>query len=935
MEARQMARALLITNLFFVIACSRSVAAEITCENPRVRAVLSESAVWQSLVVKATGEDCCATEAQVPLATVRIDDKTLGANRARLDGQQLTVGFAGCDTQLIYRIDVTDDWIVFQLEQIIGTRPAQVTLLAVGVTITEHGGRRLNAAWNDQTAVCLRAINLQTEGMYRRQKKIDVLSAVAQDAPGPPLEGCGAALIVAPPAELKPILSRLARTYDLPHNESNGVASRDLPIARQSYWFLRFGEQDVDRVIDYCRRTGFRQVMMDSGSWCTSVGHFTFDTNTYPDGIESLRRTVARLHDQGILVGMHTFASKVSKTDAYVTPVPNRGFCVDRTAELAEDVDAAAAQIRTASDLSQWPGSPVCRQQVWEGHVSKHQEVVIDDEIVRYESIGPEGQWNTFLGCQRGAWGTHAASHARGTACRHWAVDGCINGYILDQELPLFQETTSRLADIFNHCDFDMVYFDGSEDVDRRRFHYYSSQAHAVAMRKFAKRPLVHMGGGFTHGLWHSYTRSGTVDQYPGTYLAHLQAGGKIERWPTCKDHIDRSVRGVLACRQDMTPGELGWFGIGPKSGRYDGLQYDEIEYLMCKSLAYDAPISLQASFARLQAHRLTDDILEIVRQYEELRLADSVPEQAREPLRELGRDFVLLPAGLRSADCPAEFVSVGQLPQVAGTHDVRAFVGSVARGAVATLWHYTGRDGRLVLDMPELQAFDVSGRSVVVPQADGQSVLPIDQRRLLVFAANASLETLRGALATATLELRKPEILWLQAEDFVARQGSLTTGAQAGVPDADAWGDFLVCPGAFDRSGQTADYCEYRLQIPRAGRWTLWARVRYPTGGDMSFGLVLPADAVTLTGDQVLGNCGANDGGWHWTGRGGGVTTVPPGAPIAFDLQPGPFVFRVYPREGSGRAPTNPRLDCFCLSEDPAYVPSDQDALAVLGRQP
>jgi hypothetical protein len=100
-----------------------------------------------------------------------------------------------------------------------------------------------------------------------------------------------------------------------------------------------------------------------------------------------------------------------------------------------------------------------------------------------------------------------------------------------------------------------------------------------------------------------------------------------------------------------------------------------------------------------------------------------------------------------------------------------------------------------------------------------------------------------------------------------------------------------------------------------------------------MSFGLVVPGEEVTLSGKQVLGNCGANEKRWHWTGRGGGITTVPPGAPIVFDLKPGPFVFRIYPREGSGTAATNPRLDCICISEAADYVPNDADATAALRR--
>jgi hypothetical protein len=88
-------------------------------------------------------------------------------------------------------------------------------------------------------------------------------------------------------------------------------------------------------------------------------------------------------------------------------------------------------------------------------------------------------------------------------------VDGCINGYIIDLDGPLFAETSARLAGIFNACGFDMVYFDGSEDVDQRRFSYYSSKAHAVLMSKFTRRPLIHMGGGFTYELWHSTPLTG------------------------------------------------------------------------------------------------------------------------------------------------------------------------------------------------------------------------------------------------------------------------------------------------------------------------------------------------------------------------------------------------------------------------------------------
>lgn len=926
-----MCKSLIFLGLLGGVVGGPCLAADLIMENARLQAVLGDDASWRALVDKASGKDYCAAGKKIPIATVRVGAKNQSACRAALTDGRLTIGFSGCDTQCVYQVTTNPDWIAFQLQRISGARPSHLTVFSMGVTLTERVGPILNAAWNDQYAICLRGINLQTSGHAARRRDFVQLSATSQDEPGPKLEGSGVALLGARPDELRVLLGHMAKAYDLPRNEQDGIGSRDLPMARQSYWFLSFPEADADKVIDYCRRIGFRQVMMGFGSWCRGAGHYTFNTAWYPDGQESLRRTVAKFHQAGILVGMHTFTSKISKTDAYVTPVPDRRFCVDMTATLASDVGSADAAVRTRTDLSQWPGSPICKQKIWEGHVTKHQEVIIDDEIIYYDRIGPEGKWDTFEGCRRGAWKTRAAAHKAGTECRHYAVDGCINGYIIDLDSTLFEETSSRLAQIFNACQFDMVYFDGSEDVDKRRYSYYAAKAHAVPMRKFTKRPLIHQGGGFENELWHSFTRDATVDQYPGTYLAYLHDGGTLQKFPTCKDHIDRSVRSALRCADDMTPGELGWFGINPQRGNYDGLQYDEIEYLMAKSLALNAPISLQTGFAQMEAHPLTPDILEIVRTYEELRLCGKTPARIKTQVGEMGKDFVLL-RGKLSTSAEPEFIEVQSLPRVAGTHDLRAFVGARGSDTVATLWHYLGKDGKLILDTTHVEAYDVKGEAVQISQAAGKATIPVDARRLTFRFVGLGPAAARDVLANSRFEARKPTVLWIPAAAFQKVAGKMAKGSQVGLHDSEALGDVVLCSAKMDRSANAASYCEYRVDIPRKGRWTLWARVRYPGGGDLSFGIVRPNEPVTLTGKQVLGNCGLNKGQWHWTGHGGGSTSAPPGSPIVFTLDRGEFTFRIHPRELSGATNTNPRLDCFCLTEDPGYIPNDADAKAGLG---
>ncbi|MHB8898885.1 MAG: WYL domain-containing protein, partial [Thermoguttaceae bacterium] len=415
------------------------------------RAELGEDAVWRSLIAIPGGRALLPSDRQTAIATVQLDGKSFAANSARREKDRLVVGFAGIDTRLEYTVEEADDWITFRLDRITGPRPQRITFVRIGTTLTEHVGLRLNGAWDPETAVILRGVIRQALCRPSRRDGWTELTAEAQDEPGPKLEGTGAALVVVPTAGIRPVMARLAERYGLPTNTTaDGVASKDTDNARGSYWFLSFAENQVDQVIDCCRKTGFRQVMIDSGAWCTSSGHYLFNKTRYPDGLESLRRTVERLHQAGILVGMHCFASKVSKVDPYVTPVPDRRFLADLTAVLAEGIAADSTMIRTSSDLGQWPGSQVARQKVWEGGVDKHREVVIDNEIIQYESIGPEGAWNTFLGCRRGAWGTQPAEHGVQAECRHLAVDGCINGYIIDQETDLLDEVTGRLAEVFN-----------------------------------------------------------------------------------------------------------------------------------------------------------------------------------------------------------------------------------------------------------------------------------------------------------------------------------------------------------------------------------------------------------------------------------------------------------------------------------------------------
>jgi len=934
-------------------------------ENPRARIVLAANGRWAEVWHKAGRRNVLAAEARIPVALAVMDGKSIPVHRIRpVAGakNRLRLEFPPA-TRVTCRVQVAPDWFVFRVEQISGPRPERLALLRVPLTITAHVGSLLGAAYDDRTAVCLRAAGLQATGTALRRKGWCELRTTTQDAPGPRIEGAAAALIICTPASLDLVLEKAADAFGLPVNRRDGRPAKAWPMVRNSYWFLAFGEKDVDRVIRLCHRSGFRQVLLSFGAWSTSAGHYPINRRNFPDGLDSLRRTIRRLHDAGILVGMHTFASKVSKRDAYVTPVPDKRFWKDRTATLAEDVSPTQTAIRVRENLAQWPGSPVCRQTAWEGGVRKHMEVVIDDEIIQYGAIGPPGRWDTFMECRRGAWNTHPAAHKAGTRAFHYGVDGCINGYIIDQETSLLDEVAARLAGIFDACDFDMIYFDGGEDVDRRRFDYYVTRHQAAVIGRIRKRPVLHMGTIPTHRLWHSFARAGTVDTWPATLGGWLLArdgarsavrmirevrngivrrsveieldGGKTRKWRTVKEHIDRSVARVRRFRESKMPAELGWFGIWPRRAPLPALQLDEAEYLMVKSLAWDAPVSFQTNFRQMDANPLTPQILEIARTYEQMRTTGPrPPADLLARLRETGRDFFLVRRGNKS-----EFVEMREIdpPGNAGD-DVRMFLGATpdAAGAVLVFWTDRWRPGSLVLTPPPqgVDVTDFAGAPMPCELRNGRMWLPIDNRRITAYFPGRSPEQVRTLLAAADVQWRPPANIWLQAERPAARTGRTAINREIGLQDASAFGGFVVCTGRLQRTKRRPWYWEYRVDLPHAGRWTVWARVRYPAGVDHSFWFVPLGPDGSEMAAVVLGNCGGAGAQWHWTGTGAGLATKPPGLPITLKLDKGRFVFRVYPREGPGRPENNPRLDCLCLSDDPDYRPTDADAEAELGRE-
>lgn len=200
------------------------------------------------------------------------------------------------------------------------------------------------------------------------------------------------------------------------------------------------------------------------------------------------------------------------------------------------------------------------------------------------------------------------------------------------------------------------------------------------------------------------------------------------------------------------------------------------------------------------------------------------------------------------------------------------------------------------------------------------------------------SLLCVLAPLRETSLAANEPTTIWIQGGAAVRLSGAVSTAARSGIFEDAALGDFLVSTVCVSPDKLDGGFAEYRVKIPRAGRYCVWARLRDPAGRDGSFAFIPTAETPTRYTLRALGGNGPGQHAWHWESAGSGWR--------ALELPAGELAFRIYPRQASNTVfrPAkwrmanplfSPRLNVLCLTTDAAYVPSDDDACRALKLKP
>lgn len=602
-------RKILVFSLwYFLLSGSMADSAEISLENDYVRYTIGSDGTNQHFIDKSTGLDYCDRAAGPFCARVKTGGRDWPVSEVTYDGKQLQLTYGESGIRATIEVTIEKRFFLLEVMEVKGERVESLTLIDLSLLHPD-----------DPFAGCALALNLKTHvpEMPQANRQIRALCY-----PRFGLAGAEVAVIGCPQRELREVMQEVVgRSPNIPHSSIGGPWALDAPINKGSYLFnfSDLSEDKADRWIALANQLGITQIDFHGGT-SFRFGDCEPNPQTYPEGRQSLKRVIDRLHAAGISAGLHTYAFFIDKKCPWVTPVPDPRLAKDATFTLAADLskDATNVDVVESTEHTSTTTGFFVRNSV---------TLRIENELITYNAIDKESPF-AFLDCKRGAYGTTISAHPKGAFVHH--LKECFGLFVPDGDSTLLAEVADKSAQTFNECGFDMIYLDALDGEDilggaENGWHYGSKYVFELFFR-LNKSPLMEMST-FHHHLWYVRSRMGAWD--------HPTRGHKR--------FIDIHCQANENLKRMFLPGHLGWWAIKTWTGVQGEPTFsDDIEYLCCKSIGTDVGFSIMGIDPSNCDKPIYRRLAGIMKQYEDLRHADYFDESIEEQLRIPGKDYTL-----------------------------------------------------------------------------------------------------------------------------------------------------------------------------------------------------------------------------------------------------------------------------------------------------
>ena len=726
---------------------SLSLFGDVIVENETCRLTVGDDAVVKSLVVKANGEEMLEPKERLPLATVTQDrffhneiklaypsgEVTCWANALRREGDVLHVGFETVPYDALIRVKETPDYIGFELVgfDIHGRAYANAKMksppvkalrvLQLPVKPRKNFGDWLNVMWDERAAVAVLASDpFMKIGAERRNGFRLFAADFDRDLK---LEGAEAVLIAArgPDAFLAQ-LDAMERGYGLPR----GVRDRRNDVFNSSvFWTADVTPANVDEQLAVARQGGFRMMLIYHTAVCKSEGDYLAGgigdyemRDEYPNGLASLKEMLAKIKAAGIRPGLHLLHPFVGfNSRKYVRPVADHRLHIKKHFTVARDAGTSGGDLFVEENPSSCPLVPEARLLRFEG------------ELISYEGFSTERPYK-FTGVVRGATGTRVTPLPTGRigGLLDVAEDGGGSCYV-DQDSSLQDELCDRFAELWS-CGFEFLCLDGCEGVNAPCQTHVANGQYRV-WKKLDPKPLFTEGAAKAHFAWHHLSGANAFDTFSPELFKAM-----IVKWPLHEAEM---------MRREFSRVSFGWWGIwlpGEKvaaggrrqAGITIGTQPDMWEFGTSRAAAWDSPTTIQFSWdnlAKIKAHPRKDDLLEVMRRWEDVRAKKWLTAEQKEALKSPTQEHHLYV----NERGEYELHEIEMLPTPEKAKALRGFVFERNGRRTVANWHMSGA-GTVSLSLGP------NGELLTVP-ADKIRYLTTDLPKAAVITAFASARML------------------------------------------------------------------------------------------------------------------------------------------------------------------------------------------------
>ena len=651
-------------------------------ENKKFRLTVGEDATAKSLVFKENGEEMLAQGVNIPLFCVTqlrpfnnevklayMNKKTtFDAKKISVDGNKITIDFEIVPYSAVVTFDIKDDYITFTLSDFIvpmhlyeglcmNLPPVEeFRILQLPIKNRKYFGQWINAIWDEKASCAVIATAPEAFIDSERRDGFRILTADAHKEIQ--LKGTTAALIVSGGKEaFLDTVDSFERDFGLPL----GVESRRNPMINRSIYSARIiNPSTVDKHIEYAKKGGFSCILMYYDNICvmdgnnyTTCGDYDFNEH-YPNGYEDLKAMLNKIKAAGISPGIHFLHTHIGIKSRYVTPVADHRLNLTMHFTLSKPLGLDDDKIYVEENPKNATTYDMCKVLKFGG------------ELMFYDGYSTEYPYH-FYGVKRGHWNTNVVEHPIGEIGGQLDVTEYSGTSVyLNQYSSLQDEVGDKLAALYN-CGFEFVYFDGSEGTNPP-FEYHVPNAQYKVLKKFNNAPLFCEGAAKAHFSWHFITGGNAFDDF------------KMEIF---KKMIDvHPFSEAVNMSQDFTRLNFGWWSF------YEKTQKDHYEYGTSRAQAWDCPITMRGHLDRFKSHPRTNDILEVMRRWEDVRKRNILTEEQKAMIRVTEQEHTLL----INEKGEYELIPYYVLNNVGGEDaEISVFTFTRAGRSYAVIWHRTG----------------------------------------------------------------------------------------------------------------------------------------------------------------------------------------------------------------------------------------------------